>query len=260
MNAKKLLVGVLLVGAIGVGAVGAQGHPGNPNQPGNPGRPGGFGGRGDRGHIIGDLRSVVIEATGLEPAELREQLREGGTLADAITANGGDVAAVTAQVMEKLTAQVNEAVTNGRITQERADDVLANLETRVTETLNGETPVRGLRDRSPAPEPRGLRGVGDQNVLVDAVIEATGLTRGAVIGQMIDGATLAEIVTDNGGDVDAVIAAALASAAERVNEAVTNGRITQEQADTILAQLSEFYTNAMNGTILQRGERVRGQV
>jgi hypothetical protein len=238
MNAKKILVGVVLVGAIGIGAVGAQG-----GGQGEPGRPGG---RGDRG-LLRDVFSIVIEATGLDAANLRESLQAGGTLADAITANGGDVVLVTADVMTTLTTRINEAVTNGRITQERADELLANLETRVTDILNGEANLGGIfRER----EGRGLRGLGDERALIEAVMEATGLTRGTILGQMIDGVTLGEIVTANGGDVDAVTAAALATATERVNEAVANGRITQEQADQLLARLSEYYTKAMNGTVL----------
>ena len=241
------MVGVALVGVIGVGAVSAQG-----GQPGNPGRPGG---RGERGGALRDVVEIVVESTGLDAAGLREQLQAGGTLADAIIANGGDVATVTADAIAAITTRVNEAVTNGNLTQERADEMLATLETRITEILNGEGDFGGmLRDR-------GIHGRGDERALIEAVIEATGLTRGTVMGQLIDGATLGDIITTNGGNVDAVIAAALATATERVNEQVTSGRITQEQADEVLARLNEFYSNAMDGTILpNRGGEGRGQV
>jgi 3-hydroxyacyl-CoA dehydrogenase len=77
------------------------------------------------------------------------------------------------------------------------------------------------------------------------------------IGSQIgEGATLAEVVTNNGGDVDEVIAAAVAAATEQANQAVANGRITQEQADELLARLETLYQNAMEG----RGVDLRGMI
>ncbi|HRF96449.1 MAG TPA: hypothetical protein PLZ51_14685, partial [Aggregatilineales bacterium] len=68
-----------------VGAVSAQGGGGR-------GQGGGRGG-GDRpnGDGLRDIVQVVVDATGLDPQDLMQQLRDGATLADIITANGGDV-------------------------------------------------------------------------------------------------------------------------------------------------------------------------
>lgn len=250
MNAKKTLMALVLVGAVGVGVVGAQ--PGGPRGGGPGGSPEGERGRSGMLHERGwrldgttrEVVSAVVEATGLNAAEVVQALREGSTLADLITANGGDVNAVTAEVVTILTARVEEALANGRITQERADAMIANIETHVSAVINGEAGFGGvLRERFLM----GLRP--DRMALIESAMEATGLTRGQILGQLIDGAALGSIITENGGDVDAVIASAVASAAERLNQAVTNGRITQEQADQLLSRLTEMLQNAMNGTL-----------
>lgn len=255
MNAKKTVMALALVGVIGVGVVGAQ--PGSPRG-GNPGGNPSDDGRGRgtmlqererermRGGTAREVVSAVVEATGLDAAEVTQALREGSTLADLITANGGDVNAVTADVIAILTARVETALENGRITQERADAMIATIEERVVAVINSEANVGGrLRERFMM----GLRP--DRMALIQSAMEATGLTRGQILGQLIDGATLGSVIAENGGDVNAIIAAAAANATERLDQAVANGRITQEQADQMLQRLNEMLQDAMNGTLRQ---------
>jgi hypothetical protein len=234
MNAKKLtlLVFVLAVMALFVGAVSAQEAPTTP--PGNGDR---HGQHQRRGH---ELITVVAEQTGLTEEDILAQVRDGATLAEIITANGGDVDAVIAAVVEEATTRIATAVTEGRITQERADEMLANLQETVTSAINGELQLgrggglggRGGRD--------GMRAV------LDLVVEQTGLTRAEVLAQVQDGATVAEILTANDVDVAAFIDSAVAQAETKIAEAVAAGRITQEQADERLAQLRERLTDFIN--------------
>jgi uncharacterized coiled-coil protein SlyX len=242
MNAKKIGIALMMATVIGVGAVGAQG---NDNPPGEGRRPGMFQdgrpfGRGERDGLLRAVVEIVVDTTGLQGRDILGQVRDGSTLAAIITAQGGDVALVTSDIIAAATERINQAVANGRLTQERADEMLANLPDRVNDLLNGELRGEGRGER--------LRIAGVQT-LTDAVMEATGLTRGQLVGQIIDGATLGEIVTANGGSVEAVIAAALADATTQVNEAVASGQITQEQANDLLARLGEAFQNAMNGNI-----------
>jgi len=231
MNAKKLtpLVFVLAIMALFAGAVSAQEAPNTP--PGNGDRQGQHQ---RRGH---ELITVVAEQTGLTEQDILTQVRDGATLAEIITANGGDVDAVIAAVVEEATTRINTAVSESRITQERADEMLANLQENVTSAINGEFQVgrgggRGGRD--------GMWAV------LDLVVEQTGLTREEVRTQLQAGATVAEILTANDVDVAAFIDSAIALAETQTSEAVAAGRITQEQADARLAQLRERLTDFIN--------------
>lgn len=120
--------------------------------PGGPGGPG----RGGHGHGPGrvDL-SAAAEALGMTDAELRAAAEEGTTLSDLAEQEGVSedalVDALVAAAKERLAA----AVTDGRITQEQADARAADLETRITESL--DDPIcrpggRGPRGGGPAPE------------------------------------------------------------------------------------------------------------
>jgi len=251
MNARKVLITLMLViiTVLGVSAAYAQQDPG--------GRPGGRQGDGrQRDGLLHEIVNIVAQETGLDPADIMTQVREGSTLAEVITNSGGDVEAVTASIVSAVTTRVQDAVAAGNMTQEQADTILASLEENVTSALNGEfVPGQG-------PIGRALRGA---QILIDAAAEATGLDQQEILTQLRAGSTLADIITANGGDVDAVVAAAVASATEQINTAVSEGRITQEDADTRIASLEDNFTAMINGELReqmqQQGQRnmaVRG--
>ncbi len=232
MNKKFVFVGILLVFVMSlmVGAVSAQGGDGQ-------GRGGGRG-DGQRGDGMRDIIQVVVDATGLDGAQIAQQLRDGATLADIITANGGNVDAVIADALAVVTERTNEALANGNLTQERADEILANAETHITEAINNPMPNLGRGGD-------GQRGGGMRDIM-QIVVDTTGLDGAEILQQLNDGATLAEIITANGGDVTAVIAQAVAVVTEKTNQAVTNGNLTQERADEILANADTRITEAIN--------------
>ncbi|MBK8025679.1 MAG: hypothetical protein IPK19_30875 [Chloroflexi bacterium] len=213
----------------------------------------GEGGRGrlqDRPRVaVNLLRSVVdivSNQTGLAPLELLQQIRSTDqTIAEIITANGGSVDAVSAEVIAAITNAVNEAVANGRLTQERADEVLSNLPQNVDQALSSD-PQRGGR------VDRGVVDLLRDRALGRAVEEATGLSPREVLEQVRSGKTLGEVIAENGGEPQAVIDSVLASATERLAQAVENGRLTQEQADERLAQLEVRLNDLMNGTLRER--------
>lgn len=225
MNAKRWLVTVVVVGAVGVGAVSAQQRPA-------PERPDG---------IIRSAIQAAVEETGLEAREILEQIRDGMTLAEVVAANGGDMQVVIDQALVGTSERLAQAVANGRITQEQADERLSQLETLIAEGVNREFSGR----------PGGLRGIvrNGERGLLQSVADATGLSAQEILPLLRDGMTLAEVITANGGNVDAVIADAITDATTRINEAVANERLTQEQADELIANLERLFTNSINGTL-----------
>ncbi len=89
------------------------------------------------------LLRLAVEQTGLTAAELRDALQGGATLAEVLTANGVSLETFTADAGARLQARLNVLVVDGRITQERADELLAQFQARLTEQLNQVWPGRG---------------------------------------------------------------------------------------------------------------------
>lgn len=115
-------------------------------------------GRGGPGRGAGS--DIITEQTGLTAEEIREQLQAGSTLAEIIEANGGDIDAVAATMIDAATEHISTAVEEGRMTQEQADERLAELEQKVTDRLNG-TFEPG--EHGPRRNGRGSRGEGRPN-------------------------------------------------------------------------------------------------
>ena len=75
------------------------------------------------------------------PTRLRDLLQDGQSLADVATAQGVDVQTVIDTLVNAAKEHLDEAVTNGRITQEEADAKLVDLTARITEMVNTARPA-----------------------------------------------------------------------------------------------------------------------
>jgi hypothetical protein len=94
--------------------------------------------------------------------------------------------------------------------------------------------------REPRPQHRA-------DVLRDALVEQTGLEWNAIIEQLRNGATLVDILAEEGADVDAFAIELMADMEANFTSAVEDGQITQEQADRALENIEEQVTRALNG-------------
>ena len=100
--------------------------------------------------------SAAATALGMTEDELRTALEtDGTTLADVAGDQGVDVDALVDALVAAQQERLAAAVEDGRITQEQADERLADLEERVTERVNSEAPVGG---HGHGHGPRGDRG------------------------------------------------------------------------------------------------------
>ena len=133
---KKIGFGLLLaavVATVGVGAAFAQGATPpaeapvegecpawHPNGPGGP--------RG--GHL-----ETVAEALGMTVDELHEALADGQTVAELAEAQGVALEDIAAALVAVHAERIQQAVDDGRLTQEEADEKLAEMEDRILEGL-----------------------------------------------------------------------------------------------------------------------------
>lgn len=92
---------------------------------------------GRSGHKGGCNLEAAAEAIGIEEAELKEAIDGGDTIADVAEANGVSVDVVIDAMVDAKAERIAEKVESGRITQEQADEKLAELETKTTNRVNG---------------------------------------------------------------------------------------------------------------------------
>jgi hypothetical protein len=212
------------------------------------------GGRGPRG-LLGGMFQIVLDevsaATNLDATAIREQIAQGKTLSEIVNENGGNAETVIATVKTRITDELNAAVAAGNSTQERADAVIARLDTVLDTVFNTPLPegIQGRRDN------RIDRRVGRAGLtfLVEETALQSGLTLAEVGTELQAGKTLAQIATENGADVNTIVSAAAAMVTEEINRAVQLGRLTQEQADAQIATLTDELTAQMNEVNPVRG-------
>lgn len=83
-----------------------------------------------RGFIL-DMVEAVSEALGVEPAELRDRLAAGESIAEIAEAEGITLEAVTDAVVAAHRDRLDQAVADGRLTQEQADELAARFAERI---------------------------------------------------------------------------------------------------------------------------------
>jgi hypothetical protein len=120
-------------------------------------------------------------------------------------------------------------VDDGTITQEQAD--------AVEDALEGARPEHGFGHRGP------FLGLGDPST----VAETLGIDEEELRSELADGKTIAEIAEEQGVDTQDVVDDIVAALQERLDEAVADEDLTQEEADEILAGAEERATAFVNG-------------
>lgn len=90
---------------------------------------------GRRGHFGG---GNIAEALGLEPAELREALAGGATLAEVAEEQGVSTDDLVASLVDDVEERVASALEAERIDEDRADEILAGAEERAEALVNGD--------------------------------------------------------------------------------------------------------------------------
>jgi ABC-type transporter Mla subunit MlaD len=102
-----------------------------------PGRPA-FGMHAFR-HLDINLATIASEL-GMSTDELRDELAAGATLSDVIAAHGSTVDEIVTALVTEAEGELDEAVANGSLTQEQADQILANLPERLTQMIESGMP------------------------------------------------------------------------------------------------------------------------
>ena len=184
------------------------------------------------GHLGKGLIGAAAEVLGLEPSDIVDQLRGGSTLAEIAAANGSTTDAIVAAAVANLSERLDEAVADERLTREEADEKLADAEERLTERAESDEPFE-FRGRGHGFGKRGFR------LGPDVLTETLGMTPQELREALGAGQTLAEIAEAQGVSTDDLVAALTSRITEKLDEAVADGKLTQEEADEKLADIEE---------------------
>ena len=156
-----------------------------------------------------EMKIVVAEALGMTVAELDAAHDAGLTLAEIAEQQGVSLDEVEAAIYAAKVAAIDEAVAAGEITADQADAIIARLDLAQI-----------------------ARDIFDRDEMQAIVADVLGVTVEELEAARANG-TARELFQN--ADHDAIRAALEAYRAEKVQEALDAGLITQEQADQLLA-------------------------
>jgi len=140
--------------------------------------------------------------------------------------------AVTSR-LAAIKSALSGLVSDGTLTQAQADKVASTLEKALP---------------SPGPGGAGMRRPGPMGATLDAAAKALGTTTDTLRTELRSGKTLAAVAKEKGVAVDTLVKAMVAGEEKDLATAVTNGRITQAQADALKAGLTARVTRQVDGT------------
>jgi hypothetical protein len=134
---------------------------------------------------------------------------------------------------EFLQEALQPLIDDGTLTQEQTDKVIAAL--REARPFDG-------RGHGP-----GFGGHGHHMVLgLDTAATALGVTAEDLRTALADGKSIADVAAEQGVDVQTVIDALVAQASTHLDEAVADGRLTEEEAATRTTEMTEKITELVN--------------
>ena len=216
----------------GPGRVG--GGPGFPGGPGGPGGPG-FAGKG----VIANEVAAAAKYLGLDESALRTKLENGQSLADVAKAQSKDLDGLKSAILDAAKGDLDKAVADKTLTQSQADDILNELKSHIDDVVNAN--MRLHRDGGPKME-FGF-GFGADSA---AAAKYLGLSESALRTKLRNGQSLADVAKAQSKDAQGLEDAIVASQKARLDQAVSDKKVTQSQADDMLAELKSHVDDLVN--------------
>ncbi len=191
--------------------------------------------------IAGAVAALALAGGGAAIAASKlgsPQEESQAVISDAAQQLGIQPSKLSDALKKALENRVDAAVGAGELTKAEGDAIKSRIE-------SGEFPLFF-----------GMPGKGfDVHVEfpgVDAAATYLGLTAAELRTQLQSGKTLAQIAQDKGKSVDGLVDALVADAKSHLDAAVTAGKLTQAQEDSMLSDLKQHVTDLVNGKLPTR--------
>jgi len=186
----------------------------------------------------------------------------------AVLAISGTVAIAASNIsdIEELylafrTAQVEASVNSGDMTADEAEDYLSGLNERLEEDESDAVPPLKGGDRSSAQRGSGgMKGAAGMNA-ADIYAEISGQSADEIMEACKDGETTVYAMADEAGMLDELKAAMIEDSNARIDEQLSEGNITEEQAAQMKEKAEETIsaiTADSQGMMRGMGQRSQG--
>lgn len=230
---KKIFLGVMITGLLAAGVVTSVSAFGQ-NPPVCPTEP-----------IPADVLGMTVD-------ELRDEIRSGKTIQELFEEKGLDYDEIAAQWLADHQACLDEAVAEGELSEEQAALLQERFEERVEEGfLFNQMQQFGNAMRSYMNFRAEKLWEGGHG-LVGQILESLGITFDELQERIQGGESVEDLAEEAGIDLQAMHEERIAQQLERVDQAVEDGKITEEQADRIRERLNNQLENPIPWKMFDR--------
>ncbi len=201
----------------------------------------GHGRRGPHGRLArGAQLDVLTETLGLDADELRAALAEGKSLATIAAEQGVAVEDLSAALVAQAEERIDDAVADGLLDAERAEDMKANLAERIDDHINRIPGERAEGEFGPGKGRRGPGGLfGDRAEMGAELAEFLGLSTDELRAAFADGQSLADVADGQDVSEEALVEFLLGQLEERLDQAIEDKKIDAERAEQMLEDAEE---------------------
>jgi uncharacterized protein (DUF433 family) len=236
----KKLVAALALTVAGVLLAGGSAAWAQSDGSGGSGAPGAAAQQGRRGHGARLALQTAATTIGVSPQDLAGQIRGGKTVAAVATEHNVDPNSVVNAVVAALTQQIDQAVAQGKIDGNRADQAKQKLPNFANRFVNETKSMRG-------------RGHAILKDAANAAAKEIGVSVADLKQARKDGKSIAQVAKDHNKSVDDVVNAIVKQATSDIDQAVKDGKVDSKKADEIKQKLPDRATKLVNREPKQRG-------
>ena len=210
------------------------------------GFPGGRG-HGGRGEGFGLELNAAATAIGITPEQLRTEL-PGKSLTQVAQAHNKNPNDVATALKNAANQRIDQEVTSGRLTADQANTRKQAAAQRIDQLMTQVVPQGGPGGGGPG----GFGGPGILREGLDAAATAIGITPEQLRTEL-PGKSLTQVAQVHNKNPNDVATALKNAAHQRIDQAVTNGRLTADQATTQKTQVDQRIDQLMTQVLPQRG-------
>jgi len=198
------------------------------------------------------LWQSLAQALQMTLADLQAALKEGKTIAQLAAEKGLDPVSLVTTLTARLNQRLQQAVSDGKMTQDEADQKLKTLQS----SLNSWFTTGTL--------PAELKALNNLRQADKVLADALGMSVKDLNTAIKGGKTIAQLAQEKGVSLDSLVTAVTSKRAQALQKAVQDGKLTQDQADKALSTLktgvTQWFNTGKRPDILQDKKQVRQTV
>ena len=195
---------------------------------------------------------IPQDVLGMTAAEVRDEIRSGKTMEEIFEEKDLDLDTYLDQWLADHEACLEEAVAEGKLTEEEAEMLQERFQDRVEDGLffyQNQSFAQSMRSYMNFRMEKVWEG---GHGLVGQILEKLEITFDELKARITGGETLEEIAAEAGIDLDAMHEEFIQKQLERVDQILADGKITEEQADRIRERLNQNVENPIPWKMFDR--------